>query len=234
MAESVKIGKQSVSRTVEDILGSKPFILDLFRIDAVNYSGLARHIVPEIQKRLGKDKINIEAVIMGVKRFGEKIKTGEQLSKRILKIVSGCSLFMKNDLAEITLRKSKHVYDIIFELQNTVDYFRGEVLYILQSASEIEIVTDKRIAEELLKRIGDGDIIHRQNDLALMGIKKPQVTIDIPGLIHFFSGSLAKEGITLVDGTSTFTEITFVIKDKDASLAYTILDREIKRARLSG
>ena len=222
--------KQSIAKTVDDILSSKPFIQDLFKIDAVNYSGLARHITPEIKTRLNKEKINTEAVIMAVKRYSEKAK-GDEISEDVRKIVSKCSLFLKNDVSELTVRKSNRMYDVILDLQKKVDYLRGEVLYILQSTGEIEIVTDKKISNELLTLLCEEDILHKENALALIGVKIPETTISVPGVIYHLSGFLALEGITLIDTTSTFTEITFIINEKDASKAYSLLYQEIKKQR---
>lgn len=233
MINNVKKDKPSISKTVEDILSAKPFIQDLFRTGMVNYSGVARHITPEIQRRLEKEKVNAEAVIMAVKRFGESVK-GAQLSEKVGEIVSGCSLFVKNDLAELTLRKSKRIYDAIIDSQGKVDYLRGEIFYVLQSAGEIEIVTDQKIAGEFLKRVGKEDIMHKEMSLALIGIKIPEKTIEVPGVIYYFAGFLAMNGITLINVASTFTELSFIISDEHASRAYTIFSEVIKKARESG
>lgn len=225
-----KKGKPSVPKMVDEILDSRPFIQDLFRMDAVNYSGVARHLVPEIQRRLGKDKTNIEAVMMAVKRYGNSIK-GDGVSDKIRGIVSKCSLFAKNDMIQITFMKSRKTYGIVQKIQDKVDYMRGEVLYVLQSTSEIEIVTERKIAAEFLRQFESSDILHKEDNLALVGVKIPEETIKVPGVICHFSGFLAVNGISIIDTISTFTEITYIISDKDASKAYVILDDVIKGER---
>lgn len=230
MIKNSEAEKLTVSQAVENILENKPFILDLFKIDAVNYSGLARHLVPEIQKHVGRNEININAVIMAVKRYGDSVG-GAELSDSVRKVVSECSIFIKNDLMGLTVRKSKRIYDIVLDLQNTVDYLRGDVLYVLQSASEIEIVTERKTAKELLKRLGPSDILHKENALALIGIKKPERSLEIPGIIYYFSGFLAMNGVSLIDVAILFMEINFVVHEKDAARAYTILDNVVKAER---
>ena len=229
MEKNVK-NELSVSKTVNEILSNKPFIQDLFRIDVVNYSGLARYIVPELKKRLGKDEINIDAVIVAVKRFGDHVSE-VKFSDEVRKVIAGCTLFARNDLFGITLRKSKKAYDIISELQNTVDCIGGEILYILQSANEIEIITESKIAENVLKSIDESDIIHKSPALALVGVNKWENAIEVPGILCCLSGVLTMHGITLIDVTSTYMELTFFIHEEDAAKTYTLIDKEIKKYR---
>lgn len=230
MINAPKKEKPSISGTVEEILRARPFIQDLFRIDAVNYSGLARHLVPEIQRGRGENKINIDAVIMAVKRFGDSVK-GAELSEEVRKIISECSMFVKNDLVGLTVVKSNRIYDVVLDFQKSVDYLRGDVIYVLLSTSEIEIVTERKLARELMKRFRDSEILHTDPALALIGIRKPERATEIPGIISHFSRFLAMSGISLLHTTSVFTEINFVVHEKDASRAYTALDSEIKKER---
>lgn len=227
MIKNVK-NERSVSETVNEILTNKPFIQDLFRIDAVNYSGLARHLVPEVKKRLGKDEINIESVIVAVKRFGDHVN-GVEFSEEVRRVIAGCTLFARNDLLGLTLRKSKTIYNNILELQNTVDSVGGEILYVLQSASVIEVITERKIVKELLKKNDDSDILHKSPALALIGVNKFESASEVPGVILCLSGVLTMHGITLIDVTSTYTELTFFVHEEDAAKAYTLLDKEIKK-----
>lgn len=229
MERTVK-NEQSISKMVNDILSSKPFIQDLFRIDAVNYSGLARYLIPEIQRRYGQDDINIDAVIMAVKRFGDTLD-GSDTSEEVRRIVSECSMFVKNDLIGLTLRKSRHISDVVLEFQGSMNDLRGEVIYVLMSTSEVEIVTERKLAKELFKRFDGSEILHADPALALIGIKKPDRASEIPGIISHLSKFLALEGISLIHTICVFNEINFIVREKDASKAYTVLDAEIKKER---
>lgn len=230
MMEHVKKEKLSTSKIVEEILTSKPFIQDLFLIDVVNYSGLARHLVPEIQKRRKDDNVNMDAVIMAVKRFGDNVK-GAELSEEVRKITSECSIFVKNDLTGITVKKSNRAYDVIRDSQNSVDYLRGEVIYVLTSTGEIEIVTERKVAKELLKKLDNSEIVHIDPALALIGIRKPERARETPGVLTHLSGFLAMNDVSLMHTACIFTEINFIVHEIDASKAYTVLDDEIKKER---
>ena len=226
----VKKETPSTSKIVEEILESKPFVQDLFRIDAVNYSGLARHLLPEIQARRKDDKVNIDSAIMAVKRFGDTVK-GTEVSEEVRKIISECSIFVKNDLTGLTVKKSSRIYDVILDSQSSVDYLRGEVIYVLMSTGEIEIVTERKIAKELLKRFKDSDVLHIDPALALIGVRKPERATEIPGIISHLSKFLAINDISLLHTACIFTEMNFIVHEQDASRAYTAIDNEIKKER---
>ncbi len=229
MKEYVK-NEKTVSKTVDEMLNNKFFIHELFKIDAVNYSGLARYLLPEVRKSLGKENINPNAVIMAVKRFGDRAKDAE-FSETIKKTISECSLFTINDLMGITLKKSKRLYDVILELQNEVDYIRGDVLYVRQSIGDIDIITERKIAKELLKKIDESDIIHKSPLLALIGVKKPEISSEVPGIIYSFAKVLAMQGIPIIDVTCTYMDLNFVVREEYASKAYSLLNGEIKKYR---
>lgn len=216
----------SINRAVEDLLNSKPFIQDMFKIDVVNYSGLARYLLPTLEQELAKKQINLEAVIMAVKRYAEKIK-GEPASDKVLSTLSKCDLRLKGDLVDITLNKTVENYSMAMAAYDKIDWNRGDIIHVYQSLAEIAILLDNK-NKKYLKKI---DPIHIEENLAMITLKTPPEMVEVVGFVYYLLGLLSNEGINLIDLISTFTELNFVVKEEDGAETYNVLFSSIKDAR---
>jgi len=220
----------SISKATESLLKGKPFLKDLFRIDAVNYSGLARHIIPELKKITGNKTINVEAVVMAIRRFAEKVPK-KKLSQELAKQMAKFDIVIKNNMVELSLPQNEENYDIIIDTYSKINWQAGETMHIFQSIGELSVLMDERNYTALLKKEVKEELLHFEENLSLFTINTTKELIEIPGGIHFFTHLLVENDITLVDIASTFTKMLFVIKDKDATKVYELFNRAIKDAK---
>jgi len=218
--------KLSINRAVEDLLNAKPFIQDMFKIDVVNYSGLARYLLPTLQQDLDKENINLEAVIMAVKRYAEKVR-GEPASDKVLSVLSKCDLRLKGDLVDITLNKTVENYSVAMAVYDKIDWNRGDIIHVYQSLAEIAILLDNK-NKKYLKKI---EPVHIEENLAMITLKTPPEMVEVAGFVYYLLGLLSNEGINLIDVISTFTELNFVVKEEDGAETYNVLFSSIKNAR---
>lgn len=218
--------KTSINKAVELILESKPFIKDMFRIEVVNYSGLARYLIPILKGELAREKINIEAVIMAVKRYSEKI-AGETSSQKVLEVLSKCDLRLKGDLVDVTLNKTIENDSIALEVYKQIDMDRGDIIHVYQSLTEIAILIDDKNRNLLEK----AQAIHIENNLAMITLKTPPEMIEVVGFVYYLLGLISSEGINLIDVISTYTELNFVVREEDGASTYNVLFNNIKKAK---
>lgn len=221
--------QRSVSKSVEFMLDQRPFIKELFAIDAVNYSGLARHLLPSLNKSVGRD-VNVEGVIMAVKRYAEKAGASD-ISSKLLKAISKCDLRLKGDIVDFTLKKTSHNYEIVLEAQKNIKWEQGDMACIYQSLTEIAVILDRKNAHMISRKVPDSEIINRKEGLAMITLKTPSEFVSLPGVFHFIFGKIASEGIVLIDTISTFTELVIIVREEDAARAYEIIFELIKSGR---
>jgi hypothetical protein len=79
-----------------------------------------------------------------------------------------------------------------------------------------------------MKLVQKEDILVDINDLAALTVKLPKNAPDMPGIFYLISRALTWENITIVEVVSTYTENTLILKNKDVSRAYEILQKTIK------
>ncbi len=218
----------NITKTVEQILDNWPFIHDLFRIDAANYSGIARTIAPQVENEIGTS-VKINAIIAAIQRYAQKIK-GKLLSSEIAKVIAKFRLTLKNDMINITLKRVEKSYNLILESYRKINWESGERILIFQSEGEISCLLDKVNAKYLLSNC-DKELENIQENLSILIVKTPPEMVEVPGVIYHLTGLISRAGITLIDIVTTFREIIFVVHDKDAPKAFEILDNIIKISR---
>jgi len=90
---------KTISSVVESYIKSKPFLLNSLAQGIINLTSLARIMMPELEKELGKD-IKQGAIVMSLKRLSEELD---------FKINMKISKVLKN-IGEITVRSSLSGY----------------------------------------------------------------------------------------------------------------------------
>lgn len=207
----------------------RPFLKDGFKRGVINYSALARNLLPELEEKLEKD-INLEGVIVAVKRYAEKIK-GKKLSHKLWKNLAQSDLILKGDVVDFTLKRNFHNYKAVLEAYKKIKWGEGDLIYIYQSLTEIAVILDKKNSQMVLSKIPKEEIVHHEENLAMLTVKTSPEIVEIPGVFHYLLGLISREGISLVDIISTYTELVVIVRGEEGARAYDVLSRGIKRAR---
>ncbi|NVM52151.1 MAG: ACT domain-containing protein [Candidatus Helarchaeota archaeon] len=218
----------NITKTVEKLLDTWPFLHDLFRIDAANYSGIARTIADQVEKEVGSP-IKLNAIIAAIQRYAQKIK-GKPLHNQIFEIITKFRLTLKNDMISITLKRVERSYNLILESYKKINWESGERILIIQSEGEISCLLDKVNADFLLSD-GEDELENIEENLSILIVKTPPEMVEVPGVLYYLTGLISRAGITLIDFVTTYREIIFVVHDKDASKTFEILDDIIKTSR---
>ncbi len=209
----------NVQFEVRTLLENKPFVRDLLAEGIVNYSALARKLRFEIPGA------TLDSIVMAIRRYSEKLEEPGFLEK-FPKGVSKFEVRVKNNVVEVTLEQSPEVYEKLIEAQEKINWVAGESMNIVQSTGEIAVAIDENIYHLL------DDLkykkIHEEKGLSRITVTTPKEFIDIPGMIYYFTGVLARNGVNLIDCTSTFTRMIFLVREKDASQAFELLNKAIK------
>ncbi|MFC4738559.1 aspartate kinase [Flavobacterium ponti] len=212
---------KTVSSFVEHYLKTKPFLLGSLSEGIINLTSLARIMMPEVEKQLGKD-IKQGAVVMSLKRLTEELDF--KINHRISKVI--------RNIGEITVRSSLNDYTYMLsdtllskqaELISTIN-LRKDVFYTSsRGVNEINIVlsdTMDSVMEELFKAEKQ---IQKINDLSSITIKLPHENVNVPGVYYYIFQRLAWEGIVLYEVISTSNEFTFLVSEQQVDIAFRVI-----------
>ena len=214
----------TVSHLVEKIIEQKPFIQEALSNGIINNAALADQMLPEIEKEL-KKKVKFSAVNMAIRRLSEKL---EQSFISKAKFDKNSDITLKSNLIEITVYKMEDSQEYIKELYSLVDIKGGDFLTITQGLHELMIITNEKYEKKILEMFPNKLIKKSIKNLSSITINIPEESIETIGLFYIVTRALNWENIPIVDIVSTFTEMTFIIKEEDTARSFNVLKELIK------
>ena len=222
----------SVSRAIRDILFSNSIYMNSLKLGIANYTALAIKIKPEVEKMVGS-KININTIVVSIKRIADTIQQQQQQSEQDLKIsqdekemTTGARISLTGSILDVEFDKEMENIEKIFDLFDRESDIRFN---IFQSKNHIKLFIEN-ISD--IKKILSND---PQKVVGLSSIKEgvSMITISLPWqgnefrktyqLLSMISNILYNNEILLHNAFFTPNEIVLIISDSDAAKVYELL-----------
>ncbi|MBI5635616.1 hypothetical protein HY993_01485 [Candidatus Micrarchaeota archaeon] len=208
---------KGISSAVRVLLDDVPFLNLGVDKEIINYSGLARMLIPRIESQVGF-KVGEHAVIAAIRR--EMKKTHEE-SPSFLSLIAHAAIFVHTGMFRIDLqRNSPQLSEKLCELEKTTNQEKGERFYQIQRRTEISVIAHRRFLAQILKLIDKKDVQKITDNLAMISIKVPPDLIEVPGEFYYFTGLFARRNISIYGLIRTFNWISFLVSESQAPLAY--------------
>lgn len=224
----MKNNEISVSEATREILKKKPFLKELMDMDAVNYRGLARNFKEEVKEATGKEKINLDSIVMAIRRYEQDADYSEGLMERIERVLNKSELFMIGDVVYYTLPREKKHHELAMNVYEEVDKKSGERVYLLQSDSEIGLVVSKKNSKLIEEKINEREVKNLNKDLAIVGMDSPEEILEANGILSYLTQKIIMNGIGVVEMFSTYTETIFLVEAQDDTNTYSTLKELIQ------
>ena len=214
----------TISRVVEKVIGDNPILQEAISRGIINYAALAEDIKPKIEQEM-RAPIKTSAIMMALRRLSEKLEKSF-VSKA--KFDKNADIFVKSDLFEITLKKSRRTYSLIKEVYENVDPEK-DFLTVTQGLSQITLISNKRNKKYIMEKLGKEKIVKEINDLACISTILPLNAIDQVGYFYNITRGFAWENIPIIEIVSTLTELNFIVKEKDIPKSFNLFKEIIRR-----
>ena len=227
MKESVKL---SISDLVKEKLENYPYLDEFLREECVNYSALAEKILPEIEKIVGKKKVNKQAIVVSIIRYAKNLKT-QDISKEVLKTVASSNLTLKTDIMYLNIPKTIENLKTLESFYQNIKWDKGEIFFIIQGIGEISVVVDKSNYTSLKNKLKDTNIELQFPTSSIIVLRSP-VEAAGPGFINFVTKPIAKAGISIEMLTMTRDTI-FLVDETNSSKLFEVLKKLIDECRKS-
>ncbi|WP_339835819.1 aspartate kinase [uncultured Flavobacterium sp.] len=212
---------KTVSSFVEHYLKTKPFLLNSLSEGIINLTSLARNMMPEVEKQLGKD-IKQGAVVMALKRLTEELDF--KINHKVIKVIK--------NIGEITVRSSlnDYIYAISDSILNkhaeliTKINLQKDIFYTSsRGVNEINIVLSNSMDRTIEELFTGEKQIQKLKDLSSITIKLPNENVNVPGVYYYIFQRLAWEGIVLYEVISTSNEFTFLVSEQQVDIAFRVI-----------
>ncbi len=218
----MRLSNTSVPEVVREIITQNRSIYDCMKMDLINYTALAVKIQPQVEKHLG-GQANLNTIVVAIKRFADSFEQKEEVRNESL---------LKNARLKLT----------------------GGIMDIKFSSNEFGMQDFATLMDKFAKINSDYELIRLEDTFSVLADDMPNIRellVPFPNEESFSTG-LAKikihipeeqrsdvasyvaeilhaNGIELVRAIFGQDNIVIILKEKDASRAYEILQSEIAR-----
>jgi hypothetical protein len=189
-----------ISKQVSKYIERKPYILEALEQNIVNYSALARNISKDLSLK-NTETIKAALIRKSIKYQKSKRKTQQ---KAIL-ILREANFSLKNKIACLHHNTFVNIKAIAYS----------------KTPSGYMFFLDENIAKKsTFRKIDYG--------YAILHIKSPKEIENTPGAIAYILSSLASDDINVSHVMGCREDTFIVIKEHDASLAFSVLSKRLK------
>ncbi|MBS3096810.1 hypothetical protein J4480_05210 [Candidatus Woesearchaeota archaeon] len=214
----------TVSHIVKKIVSEQPFVEEGLANGIISIASLAEHMLPSIEKELGK-KAKQAAVVMALRRYSEEIAEHRKKSKAFS--LKG-EILLKTNICDFTILKSPSLLVKLKSIHNLVNFERGDTLNVIMGSNEVSIMINERYIDKLTRFLAGEKTVNKETSLvALAIIFSGEEFFYTPGVIFNAVSRMAWNNINIYEIVSTMTELTFILNKKDSMKAYDILQEMV-------
>jgi hypothetical protein len=208
-----------IANTVEGIVNNDEIARSALGGGYLNLSAFAKSIHDEVEKQT-KKSVRIGSIVVALSRMQKRIKQNSSLLPHI--IVDDLSV--RSGLMEIAFDRTKESIDRLKRLYGDRAFSSADFFTVTQGIGEISIIASEA-AEKHIVRVYKG----QKPKLQLRGLVGITVRfggqyIEIPNVTYTFVRGLALKRVNIVEIVSTYTELTFILREKDLQTAFLILN----------
>jgi len=214
-------GKKSTAQLTREYIEARPALRSLLIQDIINYTSLARQMVLE----LGTG--NEDAIVVALRRYvQENGGLAAPPDKAVKELLGKSNIFMKTGIACVTAR---HDWSVMSKLESVFGAMMASrvLLQINLGTDGLTIITEQEACKDILEKLAKDEVIRVRQDLAEVAVSAPEDIADTPGVVAHLSSVLSQHGINVVEMVSCYTDVIFIVKDRDTVPAYETLRKHV-------
>ena len=197
-----------ISQLVEDALTTDEIALEALRAGILNFSAYAEKIRPLIEKKLYKE-VKKGSIVTALSRMAGKSKKLRPLRVN----VHLEDLSIKSPLCEISYEISK---EVSLKVSNLLAKHAGRGFFTsTQGIGEVSVIVPQSFKKEVIASIKTKPKGQYENLAAITVRFIEEEYIEVPNMIYTLISVLASKRINIIEIVSTFTEISFIVRQND-------------------
>ena len=209
----------TIAQLVEKEVSRKPYLQEALLRGLINYGALADELLPGVQREFSRP-VKHSAVMMALRRLSEKLT---HKSPKTFTFTTDISITINSHLFIIAHKKSPSIHSTLQSVYETVDYSSGDVLAINIGNNEVTIISNTKHYKNIKAIMEPGPLIQDTKDVAAVSLSLSFELMDKPGFFYLVTRALTWENINILEVVSTPTELTLIVREKDATKAYETL-----------
>jgi len=217
MRKNNNISMPTTTELTEKYLSQHPSIKDCLRAGVINYSKLSRKIAKELNI---EKKTSMEAILIATRRYAEKIKKEKIRQEKIIQILKGSELEIKNKIVVAIIQKNVPSEDLL-DIEKKIKK-RGDTIYVIEGTKTYTLVTSKKYLEDVQNKFKNR-IIKTTEDQAMIIMKNPTGVEETTGFVAYLYSLFGEYGVNILETMSCWTDTIIVISEKDIAAVMSFL-----------
>ncbi len=208
-----------ISQVIEEIFKGDDIAREALKLGYLNMSAYAKKIAPQISSRLYKP-VSVGSIVVSMSRIRGKF-LDEPDYRPPVKIEE---LSLRANLSEITYEKTKEAVIAAAKL-NTLIVNPEAFFAITQGTHELTVICDSAHLDQIVNQF-PAPPKGRYMDLTAITVRFiEQEYIEIPNMLFTLISALASSRINIIEIVSTYTELSFVVRNNDAQRLISALSQ---------
>ena len=203
------------------MLRHQPFLDDALAKDLINFSSLAIHLQPDVEKELRKP-VKQGSIIMALRRYNPNKNLLKNTNLRDMG-----DILVRSGITEYTYINSKSILASQAELLNIVKDELGVYLNYSSNYQESNILVSADLKETVANCFKNEILVSVKNELSSITIALPKNSSKTVGLYFYIFKLLAYEGIPVFEMISTSNYFALFLEKEYINQAFLLLN-EIK------
>jgi len=219
---------EATAQLVKEEINSSIYLKEILKKGLINYSALAREILPKIKSK--NSKANFASILIALQRYYEEVgKENTEFEKFVRQSLPNCELIIKNKIMTLSFHRTKRAMTLINEISKDIRWDMGDIMFFIQGSGEITVITDKKHEAKFDKL--KSELVEKKDSLALLSIREPDALTyskEVPGFLALLTQTLSDNGINIYESATTFKQTMFIVHEKDITKAYEAFNKLIE------
>ncbi len=211
----------TITSCVHDMLRHQPFLDDALSKDLLNFSALAVHLQPEVEKKLRKP-VKQGSIIMALRRYAPQRNLLKNTNLREMG-----DIVVRSGITEFTYLNSNTFLANQALLMNSVKDQIGVYLNYSSNYQESNILVSNDLKESVIGFFKTETLVSVKSELSSITIALPKNSSKTVGLYFYIFKLLAYEGIPVFEMISTSNYFALFLEKEYINQAFLLLN-EIK------
>tara|TARA_R100000935_G_scaffold58545_2_gene96155 strand:+ start:1170 stop:1787 length:618 start_codon:yes stop_codon:yes gene_type:complete len=203
------------------MLRHQPFLDDALSKDLLNFSALAEHLQPEVEKILRKP-VKQGSIIMALRRYSPQRNLLKNANLREMG-----DIVVRSGITEFTYLNSRTLLGNQASLMNSVKDEIGVYLNYSSTYQESNILVSTDLKERVSEFFKNETLVSVKSELSSITIALPKNSSKTVGLYFYIFKLLAYEGIPVFEMISTSNYFALFLEKEYINQAFLLLN-EIK------
>jgi hypothetical protein len=207
------------------VFSSEPELTVMSR-GTLNLSAYAKRIHAEVEQRAFKP-VQLGTIVVALSRISNELIDEDPLLPKI----ELDSIAVKSKLAEIAFNKTTANKFRAQKLYTEKEFAQADFLTITYGASEISIFAPMSLVKPVLRNFKPDSPKLLLDDLAALTVQFGEQYIDMPNMYFALLLAMATRKVNIVELISTYTELTFLVRQADLNELFQLMNSLMKQTR---